>query len=362
MAIDYPNQVEAVLLYDQVSRPLRLDAVLQHLNAGLRPFGIVFKQGMAFGDDGSSVFTCGDIFVLVSHNPRPLALDGFKSALSSSFLQSTFPDAREKVEKHRSNVFITVSLGLPLTPELIAANPVLAAMPRTIQDRQIFLNLVRFLMGMVEAVTVVRGELPSCMHWMQSDKLVAGDLAYQLCSTYDVLSLLYRKDFYRTVDEAGREAFGIETRGARHLLGSELRFEPVPVTPVALLKWTHSFIFMSFEKLIPDGDTFGTESDLRIRVLHGPDKSLPGGGLIRLVLEYSEEYFFDRTKTSSAGMRVAGHEGKRAPAPWTSADESSQQAASNLVRGMRSRFQTPPAEAKKGARQGMLRALFRRLH
>lgn len=365
MGTAYPTKIEAALLYD---RPTQLDLglLLKELNGLIAPSGIVFSMGRQFDDGLSGVFFADDFYVLISQNRKPLAPQGFRGALASSFVNGVMPEAADVVRQHRANVFVTVSYGFPMVDNGAGADSALLAVmremvPAGLDDPAVFQFMANVLMSLVGAIS---GHAPArALHWLQSDQLMPGDRAAAFCRDRALMLLMVRPDVVVGADAGGRAVASVQTLGARHLIGCEVAFETVPIDPGQLINWTMMFILMCQNRLIPDKDTFGTADDLVIRVLHGPDRTLPGGGRIRLVLEYS--------KNPPYGQPPTARQREESPSvvrddlqarPWTPERGPAPAAgnSSDLVRRMRNRMAVDgESGTAEPARHSMLQRLRR---
>lgn len=371
MALDYPTKLEAALLYDRKTA-VDLDRVLARFNAAIADTGIAFRAGAVMGGGQTRAFVYEDFFFLISQNPQPLGPEGFRGALASNFVHFVMPDAVRAVSEHKANLFISLSLGVPIPPDLVEGNPAmraileLAAPPATTEDQDVFMLMARFLMTMMGEVC--NADCPRAVHWMQSNQLLTGDLAHKLCNEIGLVHLLYRPDINIGRDINGQQVASVITRGARHLIGCEINFDAAPVSPEDMLQWVHAFIMMSLSTVIPDRDTFGTE-DLRIRVNYGPDPSLPGGGVVRLVLEYRKDPPFGKPWPGNrppSGGDVVSHEDDRSLLNRSDLNRTvAERASANLVRNMRSRMsETSRPEPKPSGKSlfGRLRSAFGTRH
>ncbi len=365
MDISYPVKIAAALLYD---RPTHLDLgiLLKELNGLIARTGAVFVMGRQFDGGRSGIFYAGEFYVLISQNGEALAPQGFRGALASSFVRTVMPEAQDIVLQHRANVFVTVSYGIPIS-EMAAGgdSALLDAMremvPASLDNPAVFHFMANVLMSLVGAIS---GHAPArALHWLQSDQLMRGDKAAAFCRDQALMLLMVRPDVVVGADAGGRAVASVQTLGARHLIGCEVAFETVPIDPGQLIHWTMMFILMCQNGLIPDRDTFGTADDLVIRVLHGPDRALPGGGRIRLVLEYSRNPPFGQLPTPrqrEESPSVVRDDLKARP--WTPGYGPAPDGNSSydVVRRMRNRMAAEDdGKTAEPARQSMLQRLRR---
>lgn len=366
MAVEYPTKLEAALLYDHVTT-VDLDRVLARFNAAIADSGVAFGAGASLGGGQTRIFNYGDFYFIISQNPEPLGPEGFRGALSSSFVHMMMADAVAAVSEHRANLFISFSLGLPMPNEIAASGPQMKSLldmmtpPATTQDHKLFMLLARFLMIMMREIC--NQDCPRAVHWIQSDQLFIGEIARKLCDDNGLLNLMYRPDINSGHDIHGQQVLSLTTRGARHLIGCEVDFQAAPMDLETILMLANAFIRMSFQGIIPDGDTFGTE-DLRVKVHYGADRSLPGGGLVRLVLEYRKDPPYGKAWPQNqppAGVEVVSHEGDSPNLldrlNLETADLAGRSSAS-LVRAMRNRMNHADAPQTKAASKTLF-GLFR---
>lgn len=236
MQTQYPNRIEATLLFDA-----RFDA----LDAAVRDFARIaeMKSGDLYSvrehhpDTFARLHHSGDdLTLLFERRDGPPHADLCASALRSPITTILSPDMEHRVERARCHIRLEASHdALNATPDaFLRRMETLALMARVIGDHQ----------------------NPSAVHWAQSDQVFESE-AFEATAALGFPGPLA---IHPILSGKPPEDIGLRTFGAHHWLGREI------VVPPTALPWSAAYeAALAFCRLaaspegyvIPDGDTFG---------------------------------------------------------------------------------------------------------
>ena len=283
-----PTKIESVLLY-QEHKTIEPQKILQHLNVCLENTDLNFDIVQAGSQGEFILMMSGDLHVLVSQTPNPLDMDGFNQTLISPYTQMTLKNADEIVYRHRSHVFITVGNGVPM-PD----NPEIQELLQKVEHQQ-SLGQYELKLTICKLITsfFARNQLPTAVHWLQSDLLLPSENFLLLASDPFPVPLYVHPDLFSSHNTInGVPVLGLRTFGASHLIGYEIIFIEAPVPLGWLFERACNFVSIVRDRgsLIPHGETFGADNSEIIRVRHRPASDDRPAGEIELTLERSSEF------------------------------------------------------------------------
>ncbi len=283
-----PSKIESVLLY-QEHETVEPQKILQHLNDCLKKTDLSFEI-VQLGAHGEFILMiCGDLHVLVSQTPTPLDMEGFNQTLVSSYTQMTLKNADEIVYRHRSHVFITVGNGVPV-PNNSDMQELLQKVEHQQSQSQFELKLT---ICKLMTSFFARKQLPTAVHWLQSNLLLPSETFLLLASDPFPVPLFVHPGLFSSRNAINEvPVLGLRTFGASHLIGYEIIFIEAPVPLGWLFERACNFVNIVRDRgsLIPHGETFGADKSEIIRVRHRPASDDRPAGEIELTLERSSEF------------------------------------------------------------------------
>ena len=224
----------------------------------------------------------------------------FGPVLASPYTQMLFPDARECVQRHRSHVLIEVQQGVFGAVE---DKPDIAAMfqkigfPRAGRDLGSFNRRVDIL---AEACRFLHKQNPaSAVHWTQSNMLVGSEKLDDFLQQTGPGLLTIHPMMFGSAKTAGFKETPVEiyTVGAADYIGREIHTDPVPIPWVDVYQSILAFVNLATAPdgyIIPDGDTFGVETDefsWRITYLDGKNpETINGQPYYNMKLQYHRKH------------------------------------------------------------------------
>ena len=265
-----PDQIECALLYDADFSPIDFDALHLHLNTLIQTPGQSFKRAPAGGKPEYDMFSGHDLFVQVSLSHRPLAAECFVDVLGSPYTELTLEGASGSVARHCANIVVTVSNRAPLPPEALemmaeAGIPLVDDQPRSTFELK--LRLCRQIAGYI-----ARQQVPSVVHWLQSNILISGESFLDIVDEAEVTLLhIHPRLFSPGTAANGKPLVGASLYGAKMLINTEVLFAPAAVPPEYVATKLTNFVDMVRERdgaRFTDGDSFGADDSELIRIRH----------------------------------------------------------------------------------------------
>ncbi len=289
-----PTKIESVLLYQEYEN-IDPQKILQHLNGSLESTDLNFEIVQAGAQGEFILMMCGDLHVLVSQTPNPLDMEGFNQTLASPYTQMTLKNADEIVYRHRSHVFITVGNGVPM-PDNSELQELIQKVEHQQSPGQFELKLT---ICKLMTSFFARNQLPTAVHWLQSNILLPSENFLLLASDPFPIPLFVHPGLFSSRNTiSGVPVLGLRTFGASHLIGYEITFIEAPVPLRWLYERACNFVSIARDRgsLIPHGESFGVDNDEVIRVRHRPASDDRPAGEIELTLELSSEFELDDNK------------------------------------------------------------------
>lgn len=279
-------QVECAILHEDFA-PLSGPALFAAIEAAARQHGLGETcQPMISSTEKDVHVLVGQHRVLVSQNAEPLGPDGFRTALTTPFTSMIFPNARQAVEGHRANTFVTVGKGPVSMPEEVYRSEIgemVAAMSAYTTTEEA-LRAVAVCQQITHYVT--RLHPASAIHWCMSDNLMPQAFFDAAAASSDPTRLNIRPYLTSTAGRMGEGLpIGVTANGSQWLLGKMVAIEEAPVSLEWLLQTLYGFISMCLMRgaLIPHMDTFSVEGeDWQVGVFHEKIDGFDGWELVRL--------------------------------------------------------------------------------
>lgn len=295
-----PSKVESVLLY-QEHQNIEPQKILQYLNGCLEKTDLNFDINQTGARGEFILMMCGDLHVLISQTPNPLDMECFHQTLASSYTQMTFKNADEVVYRHQSHVFITVGNGVPMP-----GNPELQELLHKVEHQQLQGQFeLKLTICKLMTSFFARNQLPTAVHWLQSNMLLPSENFLLLASDPFPIPLFVHPGLFSSRNTInGLAVLGLRTFGASHLIGYEITFIEAPVPLGWLFERACNFVSIVRDRgsLIPHGEAFGADNSEVIRVRHRPASDNRPAGEIELTLERSSEFELDEKGMASSQL------------------------------------------------------------
>jgi hypothetical protein len=264
MSHSFPNALQVALLYDSAD-PIDLNAVQaaflkSELNAGYK-YNVVEA-------DGRTYFRCfggrdSDLMVFVEWVDKPTARAKFNTALSSVFNQILVPDAAALIDRHRGLLLINVHHGaMPPLPEVHAllAKMGVGQAGQSLPEYRERLRVMGLLAAMATDISK-----PTLSHWTHTDVLARPQAIKDfMWDASPNLLHVHPMPFRGPGTTQDQGIAGVVTFGAAAYIGREIRVRPTEVPWLQAYEHALGFITVAIHKdgyVIPDGDTFGDDSD-----------------------------------------------------------------------------------------------------
>jgi hypothetical protein len=268
--MQFPNEIQAALLFDQPFRAL--DEVVRSFQRleqmqGREPFHVPEANPGAF----CRLFGQDDLMLTLEYLAQPADMGVFQQPLASAITGMLCPDIRQRLTGNRSHVLVTVAHGVTGNAPEVAQ--IMAEIGRPMEGH----SLPQFCRRLDACATIARlacdEMMPQVVHWTQSNQLIAGE-NFERCASVPAPGPLHIHPylFGDSTGAGGNHEVGVLTFGARHFIGREISVDP------GALPWTAHFeTILAFLKVattdngyvIPHGDTFGPEDrSASYRVLH----------------------------------------------------------------------------------------------
>lgn len=279
-----PTKIESVLLY-QEHKSIAPQKILDHLNSSLEILGLNFEIVQSGAQGEFVLMVCDDLHVRVSQSPYSMDIEEFAQTLASSYTQMTLKNADEIVYRHRSHVFITVE-------NVVSMQNDFEMQKNEHQQSQEQFELKLTICQLMTSF-FARNQLPTAVHWLQSNMLLSPEGFLLLASDPFPVALFVHPDLFSSRNVInGVPVLGLRSSSASHLIGYEIIFIEAPVPLGWLFERACNFVNIVRDRgsLIPHGETFGVDSSEIIRVRHRPGSDDRPAGEIELTLERSNEF------------------------------------------------------------------------
>ena len=286
--------VECAILHEAF-KPMNGGALFSAIEALAAKYG--FSQScqlMVTSTEKDVHVLAGNYRILVSQNSEPLGPEGFRTALTTPFTGMIFPDAREAVERHRANSFITVGKGPVSLPEEMFRSDLGSALAdlsafTTSEDAARAMKLCQELAQML-----IGGNPASAIHWCVSDNLVPQAFFDRAIAANDPTLLNIRPFLTSSAGRMGEGLpIGITANGSQWLLGKMVAFDEAKVPLPWMLETLYGFVNLCLVRgsLIPHMDTFSVEGeDWQVGVFHEKIDGFDGWELVRLKLLHHPKF------------------------------------------------------------------------
>ncbi len=294
MKIPALPSVDCALLHEQF-KPMDSRRLFEAVESLAARFGYARAcQLIVTSTDKDVHVFAGDHRILISQNPQPLEPDGFRTALTTPFTGMIFPGARDAVDRHRANTFLSIGKGVTsLPPEMLQSE-----FGQMLADRTAFTTSeeAQRAFGLCEDLTkLMSGHNPaSAIHWCASDNLIPQAFFDQATAGGDA-TLLHIRPYITS--SAGRMGdglpIGVTANGSQWLLGKMVTFEEARVPISWMIEATYGFIRMCLVRgsLIPHMDTFSVEGqDWQVGVFHEKIEGFDSWEKVRLVVLNHPKY------------------------------------------------------------------------
>ncbi len=286
-----PTKIDSVLLYQEYEN-IDPYQILHHLNICMEGADLKFDIVQAGVHGEFILMMCGDLHVLISQTPNPLDVEGFNKTLVSPYTQMTFKNADDIVCRHRNHVFITVGNGVPM-PD----NAEMQELLQKVEHQQLQSHFeLKLTICKLMTSFFARNQLPTAVHWLQSNMLLPSENFLLLASDPFPIPLFVHPGLFSSRNTInGVPVLGLRTFGASHLIGYEVIFVEAPVPLAWMFERACNFVGIVRDRgsLIPHDETFGADHSEIIRVRHRPATDDKSDGEIELTLELSSEFELD---------------------------------------------------------------------
>jgi hypothetical protein len=287
-------QVECAILHEGFV-PIDAHTLLGAIEAAARQHGLGETcQPMITSTEKDVHVLVGEHRVLVSQNAEPLVPDGFRTALTTPFTSMIFPNAREAVEGHRANTFVTVGKGPVSMPEEVYRSEIgemVAAMSAYTTSEEALRSI-----AVCQQITqfVTRLHPASALHWCVSDNLMPQAFFDAAAASSDPTRLNIRPYLTSSAGRMGEGLpIGVTANGSQWLLGKMVAMDEAPVPLEWLLTTTYSFVSFCLMRgsLLPHMHTFSVEGeDWQVGVFHEKIDGFDGWEMVRLKVLHHPKY------------------------------------------------------------------------
>jgi len=285
MSHSSPNALQVALLYDSAD-PIDLNALQSaFLKSELNASGYKYNVVEA---DGRTYFRCfggreSDVMIFVEWVDKPTARANFNTALSSVFNQISMPDAAALIDRHRGLLLINVHHGaMPQSREIqtLLAQMGVGQAGQSLPQYQERLRVMGLLAAMATDISK-----PTLSHWTHTDVLARPQAIKDfMWDASPNLLHVHPMPFRGPGTTQDQGIAGVVTFGAAAYIRREIRVRPTEVPWIEAYQHALGFISLAIHKdgyVIPDGDTFGDDSDsFCYRVHHTAEPLLNAGAEI----------------------------------------------------------------------------------
>jgi hypothetical protein len=286
--------VECALLHDSFA-PIDGQELFNLVQALAAKFGYGAQCQLIVSSTHKDIHVfVGDHRILISQNERPLAPDGFQTALSTPFTSMVFPNARDVVMRHAANTFITVGKGpAPIPDDLMRADATgtiakISAFT-TSQEALRAINLCQSLTAYVAG-----RHAASAVHWCVSDNLVPPAFFEKAVQSGDVTLLNIRPFLTSSSGRLGPGLpIGVTANGSQWLLGKVVMVEEATVPLEWVLTMLYGFVHVCLQRgaLLEHNHSFSVEGqDWQVGVFHEKIEDFDGWEMLRLKIMHLPEY------------------------------------------------------------------------
>ncbi|WP_033075511.1 hypothetical protein [Sphingopyxis sp. MWB1] len=259
----FPHQIQSALLFetpvDILDAALRNFIHIETARTGVGYHIMESKPGVFYRLAGP-----GGLMITLEYVAGPAKPEIFRPAMSSAVTRLYCSDIPERLLRHKSHILVGVMNGARLSSpgidqflsEIGYQDPGETS-AQWLRRIEICATLARVLMDEAGA---------SAVHWTQSDQLLSGDMFETLASgaSANVPGPLHVHPFLYGGGEnaAGKALAGIQTYGAAHFVGREIRIAPTELPWMASYAAILRFLkvaTMAGGYVIPDNDIFGPD-------------------------------------------------------------------------------------------------------
>jgi hypothetical protein len=268
----FPHTVQICLLFDEV-KPLDLNAfvsdfVKAEASAG-NPYNVAERTPL-FSRlyDGAN-----DVMLTIEVMPGRAQDAVFGRALSSNYNLLLAPDAKERIQRHKSHLLINLHHGvLPDMGEKMGFMEQLGVLPgQTVQLFQKRLAIAE------RAAALINDRAPvSLVHQTMFNVLVPGPVFAAIVAPSVTPHMLQLHPYVYSTEKHtnGSWKYGLKTLGASYFIDREIHLAPSHIAWPESVENALVFIRLSLLEngyIIPDGDTFGPpDNSWSYRITHIP--------------------------------------------------------------------------------------------
>lgn len=305
MQIPAMPSVECAILHEDF-RPIDGNIIFQAIQE--------YAQDLGFGPDIKPMITSTekDIHVLannhrilVSQNPEPLAIDGFKFALSTPYTSLVFPSAADAVRNHKANTFVTIGKGVIDFPHEMRDLQKLVADQTSFQTSE---EAIRAQMLCHRLTKLIISNHPATgLHWTCADNLVPQSF-YESATEGENLALMNLRPILTS--SAGKFGDGLPlgmiVSGSQWLIGRIIEFEEAPVPLPWMLQVLTTFVKVCQirDSIIPHNESFSVEGeDWSVGVYHEAFEHSNDFDKVRLVVAKAPQFGINYEVTSKRTLR-----------------------------------------------------------
>ncbi|MEM9278662.1 MAG: hypothetical protein AAGA76_08815 [Pseudomonadota bacterium] len=239
--------------------------------------------------------------ILVSQNPDPLGMEGFRNALTTPYTGMVLPNATEIVQRHKANTFVTVGKGLlPINDPDIGGKlqEMLGDHFESIANDNQFASWQEAERAMIlcRELTklIISHHQASAIHWCTSDNLIPQNFFEGVASMDDFAMLGARPYLTSSAGQLGEGLpVGAIFNGSQWLIGKMVSFEEAVVPLPWMLEMVMGFIKVCQVRgsIIPHMESFGVEGeDWRVGVVHEKIEGHDKWEMVKLVLIHAPQF------------------------------------------------------------------------
>lgn len=330
MQIPSVNSIECAILHDNFE-PISGQQILDKIKRlAAKYYGSVDVKLMVSSTDKDIHVLVGKDRIMVSQNNQPLGPEGFRLALTTPYTGLVFPEARQMVERHRANTFVTVARGV--LPDIPVSAKVFGDLMGAVDHLNNFTTSEEAEMAMKLCIDLSRfivSQHKACaMHWCASDNLVSQETFERYTADGDPLMIGLRPFLSSSTGRLGKgEPLGMVANGSQWFLGKMILFEEAKVPLEWLLPMMHNFIKICRERgsVFGHNESFSVEGhdwtigiyhekiegfdkweQVRLSLVHGPQFGVYGDTSARRTFKYdSMDDIRERAEVEKREVRAA---------------------------------------------------------
>ena len=271
----FPHTVQICLLFDEV-KPLHLDEfvsgfVKAEASAG-NPYNVAERTPLFYRlYDGAN-----DVMLTIEVMPGRAQDAVFERTLASNYNRLLAPDAKERIQRHKSHLLINVHHGV--FPDFGEKLDVLEKIGRLAGQT---VQLFRKRLAIAEhAAALINDAAPaSLVHHAVFNVLVRGPVFGAIVKQSKTPHMLHLHPLVYSTEKHtnGAWKYGLKTMGASYFIDREIHLAPSHVAWPELVENALVFIRLALSEsgyIIPDGDTCGPpDNSSCYRITH-----IPAGG------------------------------------------------------------------------------------